>query len=76
MEMKKLYYLLMLAVFVFSVSVAVAGERPGVTEVQAGIDKPGKTVNCCKDGKCNKADSSEACLKLGGKVVKDCKDCK
>ncbi len=74
--MKKVFYLLMLAVFVFSVSVAVAGERPSLTEVQAGMDKPGKSVNCCQDGKCKKAASSDLCSKLGGKVVKDCKDCK
>lgn len=74
--MKKLFYLLMLAVFVFSVSVAVAADQPGAKTPQAGMDQPGKIVNCCKDGKCNKAASSEECTKLGGKVVKDCKDCK
>jgi hypothetical protein len=74
--MKKVLYLLMLAVFVFSVSAAVAGELPGAKVAQAGMNKPAKSVNCCQDGKCKKAASADLCSKLGGKVVKDCQDCK
>ncbi|MDQ7785516.1 MAG: hypothetical protein RDU20_21720 [Desulfomonilaceae bacterium] len=74
--MKKVFCLLMLAAFVFSVSVAVAGERPNLAQAQPGQPQPGQTVNCCVNGECKKAASAAMCEKLGGKVVKDCKDCK
>ena len=73
--MKKLLYLLTLAVFVFSVCTAVAGE-PRKTMAQATPEKTQASVNCCLDGKCKKAASVDLCTKLGGKPVKDCKDCK
>lgn len=73
--MKKLFYLLTLAAFVFSVSMSMAGE-PGKAMVQVGPEKTQTNVNCCLDGQCKKASSADMCTKLGGKPVKDCKDCK
>ena len=37
--------------------------------------KDGKVL-CCHDGKCDTEHTLMECAKLGGKVVKDCKDCK
>jgi hypothetical protein len=33
-------------------------------------------VKCCKDKKCADAKTDADCTKGGGKVVKDCKECK
>ena len=73
--MKRVFYLLALTAFVFSVSVATAADqKPAGT--QKGFMQAQKSVNCCLEGKCKKAASAEICAKLGGKVVKDCKECK
>jgi hypothetical protein len=69
--MKKFFILLTLAAFMIAVPLAMA-DQPGATKSSA--DQP--TVNCCVKGKCNKAASEAACTKEGGKVVKECKDCK
>ena len=43
-----------------------------------GADKPAKDVkvSCCHDGKCDNKHTKTECEKEGGKVVKDCSDCK
>lgn len=73
--MKKVFYLLTVAVFVLSVSLAVAGDQKPAS-APAGMKKAQKTVNCCLGGKCKKAASVDICAKLGGKTVKDCMECK
>ncbi|MEJ2717728.1 MAG: hypothetical protein P8182_11390 [Deltaproteobacteria bacterium] len=71
--MKRLLYVLTIAAFMFSVTAAVAA---GQGNMQLQAQKMGKAVNCCVKGKCKKAPSAADCAKAGGKVVKDCKDCK
>ena len=64
--MKKLILTLAAALCIFGVSyVAVADSQ----------SKDGKVL-CCHDGKCDTEHTLMECAKLGGKVVKDCKDCK
>ena len=71
--MKKLIMLLTLAAFVIAVPFAMAADQPTLPKA-AGSDQP--SINCCAKGKCNKVASEADCAKEGGKVVKDCKDCK
>lgn len=71
--MKRILVLLALAVFVISVPLAMAQEKPAGT--MPG-DKPAKEIHCCVKGKCEQAKDADACAKLGGKVVTDCKACK
>lgn len=73
LQMKRILVLLALAVFAISVPLAMAQEKPAGT--MPG-DKPAKQINCCVKGKCEQAKDAEACTKLGGKVVIDCKECK
>ncbi len=73
--MKKMIHLFTVAVFVMSVSMAVAGDR-GKLQPQAAGDKAAKNVNCCIKGKCSEAPGAPACEKAGGHVVKDCRGCK
>jgi hypothetical protein len=65
-------FLLMLALLAFA---AV----PPLTIAQDKSTKPTKVekVYCCHEkGKCDKLHTKEECEKEGGKVVKDCKECK
>ena len=71
--MKRFLYVLTIAAFLFSVTAAVAADQ---SSVQLQAQKMSKVVNCCVKGKCQKAPSAADCTKAGGKVVKDCKDCK
>jgi len=73
--MKKLIYLLTMAAFVFSVTMAVA-EGPAKPGVKAETAKPAKGINCCIKGDCKSVATDADCAKAGGKVVKDCKECK
>ncbi len=66
--MKKVLYVLMLVAFVFSVTAAVA-----VAQAPAPA---GDKVNCCVKGECKAGVAKADCAKLGGKEVKDCKECK
>lgn len=59
--MKKILVAMSLAAFVLSAPLAMAAEMK---------------VDCCKDKKCSKVADKAACDKEGGKVVKDCKECK
>jgi len=72
--MRKLVYLLTLAAFVFSVTMAVA-QGPAQPPAKAEGDKPAK-INCCVKGDCKTVATEADCIKGGGKVVKDCKECK
>ena len=73
--MKKLIYLLTMAAFVFSVTMAAA-EGPATPGAKAEPAKPAKGVNCCVKGDCKSVPTDADCAKAGGKVVKDCKECK
>lgn len=68
--MKKVLYMLTLAAFLISAPLAMAAGETGTAP------KMGTSVNCCVKGKCQQVKSEADCAKAGGKVVKDCKDCK
>ncbi|HMK36351.1 MAG TPA: hypothetical protein VK463_14850 [Desulfomonilaceae bacterium] len=70
--MTKLFTMLTLAAFLIAVPLAMA-EQPATPKVPGGEQT---SINCCAKGKCSKAASEVDCAKEGGKVVKDCKDCK
>ena len=71
--MKKLINLVAVLTFAVAVPFAMAQTGSGTTPAApAGADKPAKTMK----GKCEQVKSEADCAKLGGKVVKDCKDCK
>ncbi len=71
--MKTLLVVLTLAAFALAAPLAMAqGQTPAA---KPGAEKPG-VINCCKDGKCAQVKAEADCTKAGGKVVKDCKDCK
>jgi anti-sigma-K factor RskA len=70
--MKTLLVVLTLVAFALAAPLAMA-------QGQAPAAKPGEkpmVINCCKDGKCSQVKAEADCTKGGGKVVKDCKDCK
>ncbi len=70
--MRKIMALLTLSAFAFFALPAFAADEPAATK--GTLEKPG--INCCIKGKCNKAATEADCAKEGGKVMKDCKDCK
>ncbi len=70
--MKKFFILLTLAAFMIAAPFAFAADQAGPAKTTA--DQPG--INCCSKGKCGKMGSEADCTKEGGKVVKECKDCK
>lgn len=73
--MKRFINLLVVAAFVVAVPLAMAQTDTG--KAPAGSpDKPAKLINCCVKGKCEQVKSEADCAKAGGKVVKDCKECK
>ncbi len=73
--MKRFLILLTLAAFAICAPLAMAQtETPG--SPKAATDKPAKTVNCCVKKECKQVGSEADCAKDGGKVVKDCKECK
>jgi hypothetical protein len=72
---RKLFLVMTVAAFVFSVTMAMAAEQTGM-RVQSSPAKAQKSVNCCLKGECKSAASPAQCTAAGGKVVKDCKDCK
>ncbi len=76
--MKKLFYLLTLAAFVFSVTMAVAqgSGQPTATPAKPGGEAAVKSIHCCVKGDCKSVANEADCAKQGGKVVKDCKECK
>jgi hypothetical protein len=68
--MKKLFLILCLLAFAAVPPLSIAQEKS---------TKPAKAekIYCCHEkGKCDKLHTKEVCEKEGGKVVKDCKDCK
>ncbi len=64
--MKKIILFVLALVLAFGVVYAPAAEKP---------KKDGKVL-CCHDGKCDGHHDLKECIKLGGKIVKSCKDCK
>jgi hypothetical protein len=70
--MKRVVIFLTLAAFIIAVPLAMAQGQ--VDKPASG--KPEKEISCCVKGKCQSVKAEADCAKLGGKVVKDCKDCK
>jgi len=70
--MKKFFVLLTLAAFLVSATMTMAQDTPK-KEPSA---KPGQTINCCVKGECKQVAGEADCTKAGGKVLKECKDCK
>jgi len=73
--MKSLITVLTLVAFVAMATMSFAAE-PAKPAGKEGPADPSKTVNCCVNKECKKVGSDAECTKMGGKVVKDCKDCK
>ena len=71
--MKNFFYLLTLVVFLISAPLAMAADEPLGKAPAAGA-KP--SINCCNKGQCKQVGSEMDCTKDGGKVVKECKECK
>jgi hypothetical protein len=67
--MKKVLYMLTLAAFLLSAPLAMALEKASPPQMAT-------SVNCCVKGKCQQVKGEADCAKAGGKIVKDCKDCK
>jgi hypothetical protein len=64
MRMKKLFIMLTLTAFIVGAVFAVNASAPA-----------GDKVNCCVKGVCKQVSKAD-CAKAGGRVVKDCKECK
>jgi hypothetical protein len=71
--MKSLLVVLTLVAFALAAPLAMAADQPA--PAKPGAEKT-MVINCCKDGKCSQVKAEADCAKAGGKVVKDCKDCK
>ncbi len=71
--MKKFFYLLTLVVFLISAPLAMAADQPLGKAPAAGTKS---SISCCNKGQCKQVGSEMECTKDGGKVVKDCKECK
>ncbi|MBM3300088.1 MAG: hypothetical protein FJY85_09045 [Deltaproteobacteria bacterium] len=73
--MKQVILLLALVAFAVSATMVMATDKPGAPG--SGPEaKPAQTINCCAKGECKQVGSDADCTKAGGKVVKDCKECK
>jgi hypothetical protein len=70
--MKRVVIFLTLAAFIIAVPLAMAQGSPE----KPISGSPDKGISCCVKGKCEQVKAEADCTKLGGKVVKDCKDCK
>jgi hypothetical protein len=70
--MRTFLVVLTLVAFAMAAPLAFAADQ---TLPLAGAEK-GKVINCCNQGKCSQVKSEADCTKAGGKVVKDCKECK
>lgn len=65
--------------FILILALLAFAAVPSFTIAQEKSTKPTKAekVYCCHEkGKCDKLHTKEDCEKEGGKVVKDCKECK
>lgn len=71
--MKTFLVVLTLVAFALAAPLAMAADQPAPAKA-AG--EKGQIINCCDKGKCSQVKSEADCTKAGGKVVKDCKDCK
>jgi len=73
--MRNFVYLLTLVVFLISAPLAMAAQdTPAAGKAPVAAEKP--SVNCCNKGQCKQVGSEADCAKDGGKIVKDCKECK
>jgi hypothetical protein len=75
LQMKRLFILLTLAAFVLSAPFVMAQTDTAAPGAKATPEKSAK-INCCNKGQCKQVGSELDCTKDGGKVVKDCKECK
>lgn len=73
--MRSVFSVLTLVAFLVAATMAFAAE-PAKPAGKESPGAPAKTVNCCVNKECKQVGSDAECAKLGGKVVKDCKDCK
>jgi hypothetical protein len=72
--MRNFVYLLTLVVFLISAPLAMAAQdTPAAGKSPLAAEK---SINCCNKGQCKQVGSEADCTKDGGKVVKECKDCK
>jgi hypothetical protein len=73
--MRNFVYLLTLVVFLISAPLAMAAQdTPAGAKAAGAADKP--SVNCCVKGQCKQVGSEMDCAKDGGKIIKECKECK
>jgi hypothetical protein len=71
--MKRFVLMLVLLAFAATPALTLAHEK-SAKELK---DSKGQRVYCCwGKGKCDKQHTKDECDKEGGKVVKDCKECK
>ena len=73
--MKKMVHVLAVVILMVSVAVAFAADKPKVDPYASKQAAKGK-VDCCMKGQCVKAANADQCTGAGGKVVKDCSECK
>lgn len=73
--MKRLINVLAVVILLVCVTAAFAADKAkvGISGEQA---KAKASVNCCMKGQCVKSASADQCKGAGGKVVKDCAECK
>lgn len=74
--MKRFFALMTLLAFVVVGGMAIAAEKAQTVPMKGPEAKAQKTVNCCVKGECKQAATDADCVKAGGKVVKDCAQCK
>jgi len=70
--MKTFLVVLTLVAFALAAPLAMAADKPAAM----GGGEKAQIINCCNKGKCAQVKTEADCTKAGGKVVKDCKDCK
>lgn len=71
--MRRFLVVLTLVAFAMAAPLAMAADQ---TAAPLTGGEKSKVINCCNQGKCSQVKSDADCTKAGGKVVKDCKDCK
>jgi hypothetical protein len=74
--MKRIFSLLTLLAFIVAGTMAIAAEKAQSSPAKGPEATAQKTVSCCVKGECKQVASDADCIKAGGKVVKDCAECK
>lgn len=73
--MKRMVHVIAVVILVIGVTVAFAGDKAKVQPYSSKAQAKAK-VDCCMKGQCIKAESADQCAGAGGKVVKNCAECK